>query len=119
MYRGAEGVHCATYRNARNPSCSACAPSPSVRLTFARSDTLGDLIARLKALPSLQLPSPTLGVPGTLLFTPKPQGSLAARVAGNLVTPLPALGLCEGSEITVTDSELGPLTLTVHVHYMP
>ena len=117
-YRGSEGTYSRTYANERAPSCAACAPSPSVHLTLARSMTLEGLVQQLKTLPALQLPAPSLGMPGKLLYNPRPHGAQVAYFASNLAQTLPELGVNDGDVITCTDAELASLTsLCVHIKY--
>ena len=106
MYMGQEGVYTLLTEYERKHDCAACAPNPTHEIALSRASTLRELVDRLLAEPTLQMAAPTLGLPGRILFCPKPKGSLAALVDSNLARSLVELAIDEDDDIVVTDEAL-------------
>lgn len=117
MYMGSTGMYSSSVIYERKDVCPACRSS-SLPLPVRRSETLGELLTRLRTAPAFQLSNPSVRCVGRSLFMANPP-ALRDATAPNLARAMGVL-VEDGDQLVITDPAFtSSSVLLLDVQFLP
>eukprot|EP01027_Heterolobosea_sp_BB2_P015480 GEZU01022135.1.p1 GENE.GEZU01022135.1~~GEZU01022135.1.p1 ORF type:complete len:436 (-),score=125.25 GEZU01022135.1:60-1367(-) len=114
MYNGAEGIYTYTYQNERKPDCNACGHGKPKPFEIQPTETLQDLLDRLKSSKEFQLQKPSIRTEDNRSLYMSHPAALERATRPNLSKTMGEL-VQDGLILSVTDPSLGKSVMQLKI----